>query len=373
MRTTEETEPLSLLIQRRRIRFRVKMCADLSRTPRTLLVCERSSFLDEKNRVSSQVEQRCFNYKVSVLLPECSSAPSHLESTLNSFNSFYLIKKLPIYGLLDKDFLQNAVFQGSVYGLSFRTRIDEDNCVALMPNGRLLLSLDKDSFETLGFEGRPSRFNHRTCSRYVVPVDLTDSSMAPGGRGYLRLLKALRSHLKLQTDFLISHHPGGGASLQPLLSRYDWSEHRPEVSRRSLSHLVCPALRSCDPHSLLEWIGAVDAGVSCENLSSSFLSTLTCPEPKATLSRALSVSVCGLLLPQDVQHLVKQLRCYLQQAQTESWASVTVHGFTDSPVSWGDNEHGVLTGGENFYNLLMFPDHTYRLHLATGAHDACPL
>lgn len=348
------------------------MSADLSRTPRTVLVSERSSFLDEKNRVGPQVEKLRFNYKVSVLLPECGSTLSHLDSVLNNFSSYYLIKSLPIYELLDKDFLQNAVYKGSVYGLSFRTRIDEDNCVALLPNGHLVLSLDKDSFEMLGVEGRPSRFNHRSCSRYVVQVDLTDSSMAPGGRGYLRLLKALRSHLQLQTDFLISHHPGGGAALQPLLSRYDWSEHKPEVSCRSLSHLVCPALRSCDPHSLLEWIGAVEADVSCRNTSSSYLSTLTCPEPETTLSRALSGSVCGLLLPQEVQRLLEQLRCYLQQAQGESWASVTVHGFTDSPVSWGDGEHGVLTGGDNFYNLLMFPDHTYRLHLATGAHDACP-
>jgi len=40
------------------------MFGDLERTPRTLLVCERSSFLDEKNRLSSQVEQLHFNYKV---------------------------------------------------------------------------------------------------------------------------------------------------------------------------------------------------------------------------------------------------------------------------------------------------------------------
>ncbi|XP_017158996.1 ribonuclease P protein subunit p40 isoform X2 [Poecilia reticulata] len=316
------------------------MCADLSRTQRNLLVCERSSFLDEKNRVSSQMEQLRFNYKVSVLLPECGSAPSHLESILNSFSSFYLVKQLPLYELLDKDFLQSAVYQGSVYGLSFRTRIDEDNCVALLPN--------------------------------EVTVDLRDGSMAPGGRGYLRLRRALTSHLKLQMDFLISHHPGGGASLRPLLSRCDWSEHRPEVGRRGLSRLVRPALRSCDPHDLLEWIGAVDAAVSRENSSSDFLSTLTCLEPEATVSRAMSVSTCGLLLPQDLQHLVEELRCYLQQAQTDSWASVTVHGFTDSPVSWGDGERDILTGGHDLYNLLMFPDHTYRLHLAAGAQKTCP-
>ncbi|XP_071346660.1 ribonuclease P protein subunit p40 [Trachinotus anak] len=353
------------------------MSVDLDQTPRSLLVCDRSSFLDEKNRISSQVEQLHFNYKVSVLLPECSSAPSHLDSVLNSFSSFYLIRKLPIYELLDKHFLETAVYQGSVYGLSYRTRIDEDNCVALMPNGRLCLSLDKDSFQVLGVEGKSSRFNHRTNSRYVVSVDLTDSSMAPGGRGYMRLLTGLRSRLHLKSDFLLSHHPGGGASLQPLLSRYDWSEHRPEISTHAMTHLSCPTLltsdlQSRDTHSFLEWLGAVDGDISCVNSSSSFLSSFVCPEPKTTLSRALRVSICGLLLPQDVHRLIQEIRSYLEQPRLESWVSLTVHGFADSPVSWGGREHGVLRGGENFYTLLMFHDHTYHLHLATGAHDSCP-
>ncbi|XP_070775547.1 ribonuclease P protein subunit p40 [Enoplosus armatus] len=353
------------------------MSGDLDRTPRSLLVCDRSSFLDEKNRLSSQVEQLHFNYKVSVLLPECSSAPSHLDAALNSFNSFYLIRKLPIYELLDKHFLETAVYQGSVYGVSHRTRIDEDNCVALRPNGHLSLSLDKDSFELLGVEGKPSRFNHRTNCRFVVSIDLTDSSVAPGGRGYQRLLTGLRSRLQLKTDFLLSHHPGGGACLQPLLSRYDWSEHRPEVSSHTLTDLSCPALltsdlQSRDPHSFLEWLGAVDAHVSCENSSSSFLSSLVCPEPKTTVSRALSASIRGLLLPQDIHRLIHEIRHYLEQPRLESWVSLTVHGFVDSPVSWGSSEHGVLRGGENFYSLLMFHDHTYHLHLATGAHDTCP-
>ncbi|XP_051250345.1 ribonuclease P protein subunit p40 [Dicentrarchus labrax] len=353
------------------------MSADLDQTPRSLLVWDRSSFLDEKNRLSSQVEQLHFNYKVSVLLPECSSAPDHLDAVLNSFSSFYLIRKLPIYELLDKHFLETAVYQGSVYGMSYRTRIDEDTCVALMPNGHLSLSLDKDSFELLGVEGKPSRYNHRTNCRYVVTVDLTDSSMAPGGRGYQRLLTGLRSRLQLKTDFLLSHHPGGGDALQALLSRYNWSEHRPEVCSRTLTDLPCPALLTSDlltsdPHSFLEWIGAVDAGVSCENSSSSFLSSLVCPEPKTTLSQALIVSICGLLLPQDLHRLIHQTRGYLEQPRLESWASLTVHGFADSPVSWGCSEHGVLRGGENFYSLLMFHDHTYHLHLAAGANDTCP-
>uniref|UniRef100_A0A3Q1G909 Ribonuclease P/MRP 40 subunit n=1 Tax=Acanthochromis polyacanthus TaxID=80966 RepID=A0A3Q1G909_9TELE len=268
---------------------------------------------------------------VSVLLPECSSAPSHLDSVLNSFSSFYLIRKLPIYELLDSDFLQKAVI------------------IINQPIGSICL-----------------------INPAVVSVDLTDSSMATGGRGYMRLLTGLKSRLRLQTDFLLSHHPGGGACLQPLLSRYDWSEHTPEVSHCHLTHLSCPAPRSCDPHGLLEWLGAVDADVSREDPSSSFLSSLTCPDPKTRLGGALRVSVCGLLLPPDVQRLIQELRRYLEQPLLESWVSLTVHGFVDSPVSWGDGKHGVLRGGDNFYNLLLFQDHTYQLHLATGAHDTCP-
>ncbi|KAM3604454.1 uncharacterized protein V6R79_011206 [Siganus canaliculatus] len=343
------------------------MFADLDRTPRSLLVSERSSFLDEKNRLSSQMEQLHFVHKVSLLLPECSSTPSYLDHAFSSFSSFYLIRNLPIYELLDKDFLETAVYQGLVSGLSFRTRIDEDNCVALTPNGHLVLSLDKDSFELLGVEGKPSRFNHRTNSRFVVSVDLTQSNMAPGEHRYQRLLSGLRARLQLKTDFLLSRRPGGGACLQDILSRYEWAEHTPEVRGHSLVDLPCPPLRSCDPHSLLEWIGAAHANVSCDSSSSSFLSSMVCPEPKTTLSRARSVSVCGFLLPDDVQRLVQSVRSHL-----DSWASLTVHGFVDSPVSWGGQEQEVLTGGENFYSLLLFHDHTYHLHLATGAPHTCP-
>lgn len=66
-------------------------------------------------------------------------------------------------------------------------------------------------------------------------------------------------------------------------------------------------------------------------------------------------------------------RCCLEPPSRASWAALTVHGFADAPVSWGEGEHGVLKGaGGNFYSLLMFPDHTYHLHLAAGAQDSCP-
>ena len=34
------------------------------------------------------------------------------------------------------------------------------------------------------------------------------------------------------------------------------------------------------------------------------------------------------------------------------WAALTVHGFENSPISWGDKAHSTLTGGENCYTIL---------------------
>ena len=34
------------------------------------------------------------------------------------------------------------------------------------------------------------------------------------------------------------------------------------------------------------------------------------------------------------------------------WAALTVHGFDNSLISWGDKAHSALTGGENCYTVL---------------------
>lgn len=46
----------------------LRMFCDLGWNPRSVLVCDHSSFLHEKNRVSSQVEQLHFNYKVTLFV-----------------------------------------------------------------------------------------------------------------------------------------------------------------------------------------------------------------------------------------------------------------------------------------------------------------
>lgn len=59
---------------------------------------------------------------------------------------------------------------------------------------------------------------------------------------------------------------GVQSCLKSLLSRYDWSELRPEVSTKVLHQLTCPSdLGSCDAYSVMDWLGAVDAGIRWPN------------------------------------------------------------------------------------------------------------
>ncbi|CAB1317926.1 unnamed protein product [Coregonus sp. 'balchen'] len=349
------------------------MYPELDKCPRSLLVCEKSNFEHEKSRHDTHVSKHYFNHKVSVVIPECGALPSRLASVINNFSKYFLVKNLPVYEFLDKDFLENVVWNGALYALSYKTSIDQDNTIALLPSSQLILSVDKDTYEQLGLEGKPSQYNHRRPMRYVVTIDLTDKSMATEGKRYQRVLSSLRERVPLKSDFLLARHSSGADGdrvLQTLLSRYQWKEHKPVVSSHTLKDLPCPSLhaldlrgdqQSCDPHSFLD-----------DNTAASFLSTYVCPEPQTLVSQALHCTVSGLLLPEDIYSLLQELRRYFDEPKFTSWLSLTVHGFMDSPVAWGDTEHGFLKGGENFYNLVFFQNQDYWLHMGTGSHDRCP-
>ncbi|KAK0138300.1 Ribonuclease P protein subunit p40 [Merluccius polli] len=358
------------------------MFSHLEKTPRTLLVCERSHLDHEDARLGRHVEQHSFNHQLSLLVPGCDRLPAELDAALKGMRSFLLVRDLPLARLLEEDFIDQAVHKGSTYGLSYRTRIDEDNCYALLPNGKLVLSVDKDTYEVLGLEGETIAVPAQA-SR-AIRVDLKDKTMSPGGRGHQRVLKALTEHTPLSCDLLLSQHlPGGeGPALQSLLSNHKLSEHRPRVSSRVMTSLPCPTLatsdlqgerRSCDPQSFLEWLGAVDAGVSFEeDRSGGYLSTYQCPQPQTLVDAAVRCGVSGLLLPEDIYSLVDVLRRSVLEPKLAPWLALTVHGFQDSPVSWGTAEHGFLSGGENFYTLVLFQNLDYWICMATGSHDACP-
>ncbi|KAK7159093.1 hypothetical protein R3I94_005434 [Phoxinus phoxinus] len=360
------------------------MSPELEKFPRSLLVCEKSNFLNEKSRHDIHVSNHNFNYKISVLIPECGILPANISSVINSFSPYYLVRNLPVYELLEETFLESLVKKGNFYALSYNTKIDEDNSIALLSSGQLILSLDKDTYEQLGLEGRPSQYNHKKAMRFVVSLDLTDKSLTPGTKRYQRVLSSIKHRLPLRYDFLLTKYNTGADEdkiLSKLLSQYTYEEHKSAFSHHTLKNIPCPTLNpldiqgktlSCDPHHFLEWLGAVNLDISCENAADSFLSTYVCPEPKSSANQALLCTVTGFISPENVFLLLQELRQYFDEPKFTPWVSLTVHGFVDSPVSWGATEHGFLKGGENFYNFVCFKNQDYWLHMAVGAQDGCP-
>ncbi|XP_028831526.1 ribonuclease P protein subunit p40 isoform X1 [Denticeps clupeoides] len=363
-----------------------EMSPELEKCARNLLVCEKSSFRNEKSRYDIHVSQHYFNYKVSVLIPECAVLPATVAGLMDSFGPYYRVRDLPVYKLLEENFLENVLKRGNFYALSYKTRIDEDNTVAFLPTGQLILSVDKDTYERLGLEGKPSQYNHRQVMRYVVTVDVTEKSMAPGSKRYQRVLASLTERVPMKCDFLFSRHKNAAAAaedgaLKALLSQFKYDTHKPILKTHTLKDMLHPSLKSSDlrgdgplfsPHHFLEWLGAVNLDITCSDPVDSFLSIYNCPEPHTPMSQGMLCTLTGLLLPEDLHSLLQELRNYFDEPKFSSWLAMTVHGFVDSPVAWGTTEHGFLKGGENFYTIVVLNNQDYWLHMATGSHDGCP-
>ncbi|KAK1173671.1 ribonuclease P protein subunit p40 [Acipenser oxyrinchus oxyrinchus] len=360
------------------------MYSNLEKTPRHLLVCEKSNFKNEKSRHGIHVENHYFNYRVSVLIPECGALPAGLSTIGSSFGKYYLVKNLPVYEIVEQQFLDLCVKKGSFYALSYNTRIDQDNSAALIPAGKLILSVDKDTYEELGLEGQQSQYSHKAVMRHIITIDLTDASFAPGTKKYKRVIWALKEKKPLACDFLMAWHPSGEGdfSLSSYFAKYQCKEHTPSVSTKILRDIPSPVIsggelkgkpeESCDSQEFLDWLGAASADIDCNNEASSFLSTYCCPEPSVVMGQACLWTVTGFLLPEKIYMLLEQLRHYFDEPKLAHWTTLTVHGFADSPVSWGVAEHGFHKGGENLYNFVIFRNHDYWLQMAVGTQDGCP-
>ena len=62
----------------------------------------------------------------------------------------------------------------------------------------------------------------------------------------------------------------------------------------------------------------------------------------------------------------------MSQSTTIPWFSLTVHGFSDSPVSWNTREHGYYTNGDNIYTIVVFRNDIEWLYIALGTNDVVP-
>ncbi|XP_074998717.1 ribonuclease P protein subunit p40 isoform X2 [Calonectris borealis] len=311
----------------------------LRAAPRHLLVCEKGHARHARSRHAAHVRDHAYNCRVSFLIPECGILPEVLKNTIADVGEYYLLRNLSVHELVAHEFIDAFVKKGSCYALAYNTKIDQDNTAALLPNGKLILSVDKDTYEELGLQGRPSRYCGKKVMRYIITIDLTDSGFHPDSKKHNRVLWALKEKKPLEFDFLLSWYSTGaeGSTLMSYFSKNQIQALKPKITFSTLRDLQCPVLQSnelqgkpeesCSTEELFEWLGAVLSQVSF---------------------------------------------CYFGEPKLAHWLTLTVHGFADSPVSWRESEHGFHKGGENLYNFVIFRNLDYWLQMAVGTNDDCP-
>ncbi|XP_044149432.1 ribonuclease P protein subunit p40 [Bufo gargarizans] len=354
----------------------------LQACPRHLLVCEKSSFLQEKSRHSTHVETHYYNCSVSVLLPECGLLPLKIKHIIDGLGSYYLVKNLPLHEFLTQEFNDTCIKKGLFYALSHNTRIDQDNVAAVLPSGKLIVSVNKDTYEELGLQGKPSLYSGKNAMRYIVTIDLTDSAMSPDGKKFQRVRWALTEKKPLAFDFLLAWDNPEGPSILSYFAKYVVKECPFKITSHVSRDLQCPVLKSeellgkeeesCSATEFFEWLGAISNDIDCENTSSSFISSFCCPEPSLSVGQAHLCTIAGFITPSKIQQLMEHLREYFNEPKLSQWVSLMVHGFADSPVSWKESEHGFFKGGEHLYSFVIFNNEDYWLQMAVGAHDGCP-
>lgn len=50
--------------------------------------------------------------QISVLIPDCEALPANISSAFHSFSSYYLVRELPVYQLLEETFIESHVKKG---------------------------------------------------------------------------------------------------------------------------------------------------------------------------------------------------------------------------------------------------------------------
>ncbi|KAM4817125.1 ribonuclease P protein subunit p40 [Urocitellus parryii] len=356
----------------------------LREAPRHLLVCEKSNFSHDKSRHRHLVETHYHNYRVSFLIPECGMLSKELKNLVEDTGPYYFVKNLPLHELITHEFIHTFVKKGSCYALTYNTNIDEDNTVALLPNGKLILSLDKDTYEETGLQGHPSQYSGRKIMKFIVSIDLMDLSFNLNSKKYERICWSFKEKKPMKFDFLLAwHHTGAEeSSMLSFFSKYQIQEHQPKVSMSTLSDLQCPVLQSgelrgkpetsCSALELLDWLGGVFCNADLNKEPDNFISNFCCPQPSTVVAQAHLCTITGFILPEKISVLLEQLCHYFDEPKLAPWVTLSVQGFADSPVSWRENEHGFWKGGEHLYNFVIFNNQDYWLQMAVGANDNCP-
>ncbi|KAI9500140.1 hypothetical protein GGI25_002557 [Coemansia spiralis] len=319
-----------------------------------------SSLSSKKQEHIKYIETHPFNYRLTVVAPAQKEAD--FRSAFANIDVYYRVN-LKLADIIDPAFIQAYIAKDGVgfIALSAGRRIDTDDVFAIDGNGKLVMSVCKDTYEVLGLVGRQAQFPLERGARFVIEVDLLGSWMDPEKNYFRRLHSRLLSVFDDRIEFFAGIYDGKtGSSL-----KFDYpgaTECTPAVEVFAIPSVLVPDLAAStfitaeqpsdewleQAHEIYEWIGLASIGAR----------VLTHPDNSAygvyepNVQRDISViTIEGMLSPKAISTAVQ----FMLQQKDPGQFFLCVWGNEDAPVSWSSSEHGYLLSGEHMFAQAYQP------------------
>ncbi|KAJ2340085.1 hypothetical protein GGF43_006492 [Coemansia sp. RSA 2618] len=322
------------------------------------LFVTRSLLSSKKHEHQKIIETHPFNHRLSILT-RSSNALNVRASLAKHIGCHYHIS-LKLTDLIDPGFISNYVKRNTLIALSAGRFIDTDDVFAIDGRGMLILSVCKDTYETLGLAGRHSQFPLQRGARFVVEINLLADCMEPTKKYFQRIRSRFDAVLDEPVEFLVGYYDAdtgapvtfdlpGAAAVEP---RSETCKMQGVSVPRLPEHLTAACEQSDawveQAQETFEWIGLAAGGVHAVagGTVDPETSIYGAPEP-STLADVEVHTVCGMLSAKAISSVVKELLADPESCKDEFY--VCVWGYDDAPVSWNLSEHSFYTSGENMY------------------------
>ncbi|XP_069694723.1 ribonuclease P protein subunit p40-like isoform X1 [Periplaneta americana] len=327
-------------------------------------------FDEGKIQCSNLMDFHYYNHLVQVVLPDALSVPETIKNLLIEDCDYYVIEDVVINELINKEFIEAFVKKGQLTALSDGMKIDADDCVALTPSGELVLSLNKQTYQELGLEGRASIFSRVKQDRYVVILDLKKQHFTPGKKNYDRVCECLTNNARLNMNLLVTWKPPEERICPSSVAAYFSSrgyrvrQCEPKFVKQIAYNVRVPVYNDSnndeDALELMEWLGAFSIGADLkEGDTGDFLNSYQYPLENVDVGAVVQMQWRGYFTASQIHALFDELRRYVSQRSSIPWVSLYVQGFADSPINWGLKEHQFYTNGDNSYVIFLKPNNRY--------------
>ncbi|KAN0016224.1 hypothetical protein ACTFIU_006186 [Dictyostelium citrinum] len=293
--------------------------------------------------------------------------------------------------LLSHEFIDKYIKNGGFYAISQLNFIDSGNVVAFLPNSKIILNVEKETYQELGLVGKASVF--RNLQRYIITLDTTSKEFQRGSKSYTRLIWALKDRLssinlicfyqKSDSNQLQSIDFPQGVKVKPL---YNQPTQQIIKLRLPTLNIINDNLNLNDNNNnnnnnnndikmiyndfINEWIevlGFASLGVNLDQvkdfeIGNSLLSQ--CPFP----IKCFKATQKGLISNSFILELIEKIKSMISKGFIE-YGVLNIYGFADTPISWNSIEHNYLYGGENDQSLLILPNNKFISSNLIGTYD----